>query len=77
MMERLKDFSPKILTDIMVLTTQAKEVEGSMKQQHGVAFWDSVESHLGHRMKDMSLEELLNLLWSTLEVGRGGKTFLE
>ena len=48
-----------------------------MKIKQGTDFWDRVEAHVGLRMKDMSLEELLNLLWSTLEVGRGGKAFLE
>lgn len=61
----------------MVLSTQAKEVESNFKSKKGTDFWDQIEAHIGLRMKDMTLEELLNLLWSTLEIGRGGQSFLE
>ena len=73
--KKAKDLSPKILTDVLVLSTVAKEYEASAKAQHGVDFWDSMEPFVILKMKEMELEGLINLMWSALEVEKGSPAF--
>ena len=63
------------MTNILVLSTVAKDFEASAKAEHGVDFWDSMEPFVILKMKEMDLEDLINLMWSALEVEKGSATF--
>ena len=64
-----------MLTDILVLSTVAKDYEDAAKSKDGADFWDSLEPHVIMTMKEMQLEDLINLMWSALEVQKGSDTF--
>ena len=48
------------------------EVEGKEKD-----FWDSCESAIIRKMKEMDLQDLINLLWTSIEVKRGSEIFFK
>ena len=43
--KKAKDLSPKILTNILVLSTVAKDFEYEAKKEDGADFWDSLEPY--------------------------------
>jgi hypothetical protein len=57
--KKAKDMRAKYLTDIVVLTTKEKGGDQS-------DFFDKVEPILIAKMKEMTIEDLVNLLWSAL-----------
>lgn len=59
---KVKDFDPKTLTNVLVLSTVARGTERG-KGVTGDLF-DSVETEVILKMKAMSLPDLLNLMWS-------------
>ena len=63
------------MTNIMVLSTKAKIFETAMSEQGRVDFWDSMEPQVILNMKEMKLEELINLMWSAQKVYKGSKLF--
>ena len=65
--------SPKVIADLMVLTTR----EAEMIDLGGDDFFSKVESHLIRKMGVMTLDDLINLLWSALSVGKGSDLFYE
>ena len=67
--ERCKEFGAKTLTDIIILSAVAKE------KGHKDGFWEVLEIDVMLKMKEMSLNELTNLLWSAVEVDKGSKSF--
>ena len=69
--------SPKVLTDVLVLSTMAKEVDYLSKQTGDLDFWESVEPSLIFKLKEMDLDNLLNLMWSALEIEKGSAIFFE
>lgn len=60
--QRANEFSAKTLSDIIILSTVAKE----KGKEDG--FWDALEVDVILKMKEMKLGELTNLLWSAVEV---------
>ena len=69
--------SPKVITDILVLSTMAKEVDTLSSQTGDLDFWEAVEPSLIFKLKEMDLDSLLNLMWSALEIERGSAIFNE
>jgi len=72
--ERSKELSSKVLTNILVLATVAKDPEGAAKEAE-LDLWDSVENSVIVKMREMELGDLVNLMWSALEVNKGSRTF--
>ena len=72
--ERSKELSAKVLTNILVLATVAKDPEGAAKDAE-LDLWDSVENSVIVKMREMELGDLVNLMWSALEVNKGSRTF--
>lgn len=66
--------SPKVLTNILVLSTMAKD-EDSNKKGGALDIWDAVEPTLTMKIRDMDLEDLLNLMWSSIEIEKGSGAF--
>lgn len=58
-----------------MLSTVAKDVEEAAREAGGVDFWDSLEPFVIMKMKEMQLEDLINLMWCALEVEKGTNTF--
>lgn len=75
--KRSKEFSPDIMTNIMVLSTKAKLFETALSDSGRVDFWDSMEPQVILNMKEMKLEELINLMWSSQKVKKGGNLFYQ
>ena len=70
--KRIKELSPKTLADILVLSTQ--EVSNESKSAD---LFSQVESDLILMMKAMALEDLINLMWTALEINRGSPLFYD
>jgi hypothetical protein len=49
--------------------------EEATKEQTGSDLWDQLQPQLILRMDKMLLEDLINLMWSALHVGKGSDTF--
>lgn len=62
-----------MLTNILVLSTVAKDVEAVDTGE--LDFWDSLETHVILKMKEMELSDLINLMWSGMEINKGSRTF--
>lgn len=73
--KRAKDLSPKIMTNILVLSTVAKKTE--VLDENKMDFWDSMEPELILKLRDTELEDLINLMWSAIEIEKGSKMFYE
>ena len=43
----------------------------------GKDFWNMLEPELILKMREMELSDLINLMWSSLEIKRGSKTFYD
>lgn len=71
--ERARELSPKVMTNILVLSTVAKDVEATDTGE--LDFWDSLETHVILKMKEMDLGDLINLMWSAMEIEKGSKSF--
>lgn len=56
---------PKILTDIIVLSTVAKDINN---KDNKADLFELFESEITFKMKTMNLSELINLLWSVQEI---------
>lgn len=67
---KAKEIKPKILTDIIVLSTQEKGGQTS-------DFFDRIEPEVIFKMREMSLDDLINLLWSALQIKKGTHFFYE
>jgi len=65
---RSKELSPKVFADILVLSTLESKKESQTKSAD---LFSSVEADLILSMKAMALDDLLNLMWSALEIDRG------
>mmetsp|Transcript_15020 Transcript_15020/g.25531 ORF Transcript_15020/g.25531 Transcript_15020/m.25531 type:complete len:412 (-) Transcript_15020:1057-2292(-) len=72
--ERMKEMSPETLTKILVLTTVSKPESAENDPND---FWKTSESLLVRKMKEMEMDDLINLLWSALELNRGSPLFFE
>lgn len=70
---RSKELSPKVLSDIFLLST----MEGATRQdeQRSADLFSSLEADLILKMKAMSLDDLINLMWASLEIERGSTMF--
>ena len=67
--------SPKILTNILVLSTRGKAHEFEAEEIGQIDFWDSMEPIMILKMANMDLEDLINLMWSAMEIERGSRSF--
>ena len=76
-LKRIPEMSPKVITDILVLSTMAKEVDTLSRQTGDLDFWEAVEPSLIFKLKEMDLDNLLNLMWSALEIEKGSAIFNE
>jgi len=63
--------SPSILTNILVLSTLVKEQHDFESKEQRKDFWNTLEPELMLKMTDMELGDLINLMWSALEVKKG------
>ena len=68
MVSKAKSIGPKVLTDIVVLSTKEK-VEND--------FFDQLEPALILKMREMALDDLINLFWSSLQIKKGSHYFYE
>lgn len=73
--KRAQDFSPNIMTNIMVLSTQAKKFEEAAAASGDLDFWGAMEPRVIVNMKEMSLEDLINLMWASMQVRKGSEIF--
>jgi hypothetical protein len=71
---RSKELSPKVFSDILVLSTLESKQETGQK---AADLFSSVEADLIMSMKVMALDDLLNLMWSALEIDRGSQFFYQ
>lgn len=60
----------KYLTEILVLATKDQKEASS-------DFFEKIEPHLTAKLKEMSIEDLTNLLWSALQIKKGTHFFYE
>ena len=70
LIQKAKDIHPKYLTDILVLSTKEK---GGDKSD----FFEKLEADLILKMREMALDDLINLLLSSLEIKKGTHYFYE
>ena len=75
--KRAKDLSPGVLTNVLILSTLMKEHQTNNQMIDGKDFWNTIEPELILKMKQMELSDLINLMWSSLEIKRGSKTFYD
>ena len=61
--KKVKDIDPKILTNILVLSTVGRE-ESPDDKGGRIDLFQTIESDVILMMKAMSLTDLVNLLWS-------------
>jgi hypothetical protein len=40
-------------------------------------FWDSMEPEMILKLRDTDLEDLINLMWSAIEINKGSRMFYE
>lgn len=64
-----------MFTDILVLSTL--ESKQSSSNSKTADLFSSVEADLILSMKAMALDDLLNLMWSALEIDRGSQFFFQ
>jgi len=65
------------MTNIMVLSTKAKAFESAVAKSGELDFWDSMEPAVILKMQEMQLEDLINLMWASMEVKKGTKVFFD
>lgn len=70
LVSRAKEMKPKILTDIIVLSTKEKGGEKS-------DFFERLEPEIILKMREMTLDDLINLLWSAIQIKKGSLFFYE
>ena len=69
LVKKSKDISPKIMADILVIAT--KEEQDAIESRDGYKgadLFSQIEANIILKMKAMSLDDLINLMWSALEV---------
>ena len=71
--ERAAEIDPKIMSDLLVLST----MEASADENKLDDLFSKVEGELMNKMKLMSLDDLINLLWTALKIDRGSGMFFE
>ena len=71
--DRAAEISPKIMADLLVLST----LEASAEEQQSDDLFSKVEGELMNKMKLMALDDLINLLWTALKIDRGSGMFFE
>ena len=69
--ERAKEISPKIMADFLVLST----LEASANEDQRSDLFSAVENEMMSKMKQMALDDLINLLWTALKIDRGSGIF--
>ena len=62
------------MTNILVLSTVAKD---EILDENKLDFWDSMEPELILKLRDSELEDLINLMWSAIEINKGSGMFFE
>lgn len=67
---RSSTMKPKYLTEILVLATKDQKESTS-------DFFEKIEPNLTAKLKEMAIEDLINLLWSSLQIKKGTHFFYE
>ena len=65
-----KELSPKILSDLILLSTKSSE-------STTFDLFSALENDIILKLRNMSLDELIQIFWASLTVERGGKLFYE
>ena len=65
------------MADILVLATKEEQDAKEGDVDIGNDLFTQVEAEIILKMKAMNLEDLINLMWSALEINRGGQFFYE
>lgn len=73
--EKSQEMDPRILTNLLVLSTKVREFE--QKTSNITDLWDSFEPRLVLKLDSMQLDDLVNLLWSSLRVNKGTRAFFD
>jgi hypothetical protein len=73
--ERVNDLSPKILSDLLLLSTKDSNIVGSSEHNKKIDLFDALETNLILKMKSMSLDDLIQLMWSSIEMQRGSALY--
>lgn len=71
--ERGKEMSPKVLADLLVLST----MEANPSETKQIDLFSKVEKDLIAKTKAMVLEDLINLLWTAQKIDRGSLVFFD
>lgn len=58
-----------------MLSTVAKDVE--QENTGELDFWDTIETQVILKMKEMDLTDLINLMWSSMEISKGSNQFYQ
>jgi hypothetical protein len=66
---RSKELSPKILSDLILLSTMGKSDHDDL--------FSTLEPDIILKLKSMSLDDLINIMWAAGEVNRGGPLLYE
>ena len=75
LVKKSKDIGPKVLTDILVIATTEEREAGSAVTDNDL--FTQIEADVILKMKEMNLDDLINLLWSALEIGKGSQLFYQ
>lgn len=74
-MSRSKELSPKVMTDLLLLSTKGANKHISETVDMKLDLFSALETDLILKMKSMSLDDLINLMWTALEMQRGSGVF--
>jgi hypothetical protein len=72
---RSKELSSKVLTDLLLLSTKGANKHFSGKEDMKLDLFQALETDLILKMKNMALDDLINLMWTALEMQRGSGVF--
>lgn len=71
---RAKDLNPKVMADLLVLSTMEAVASEAENQKD---LFSMVEGELMSKMKVMALEDLVNLMWTGLKIDRGSHLYYD
>lgn len=77
LIDKSAEIDPRVLTNLLVLSTKVKNFDEKTTKNTGSDLWDAFEPRLVLKLDSMQLEDLVNLLWSSLRVNKGTRAFYE
>ena len=72
--KRSEEISPKVMSDLLVLSTMESTFDESENPKD---LFSKVEHNLIKKMKFMNLDDLINMLWTSLKINKGSSFFYE